>query len=486
MPTSTTVTVNAGQSLESERDHHEDQSLVPNVDNRESHRIILEPIFDQDRNFEIIDPLIQYREPLHISEEKPVILGRNMTTKIHDTKISRRLASVTVEYVDTDESSAIGTKKKPRVKLLFYQCGALHRFCINGVKLLEEECILNDGDIIGLYGKRYRYKLRVSEANAIKVENDAQMLERGTQESIQQNQDASPEERVSDDGKRSSKRKRSDSVGSSYKDYSADSGCEQIDKGDFMPSADSGVETDVSRESKHQAIISSARKHIIDEVTCTICMEIIVKAHTVNPCGHIFCKQCIQKIVPQVMIGGSIMTKSCPNCRKPMKSLSHLKSMDNMIWNMILRGDIFEEEEDLKEFMCRSEKKWGDLQKEEIECMFGHREVNMQSLKEADEALEQRKKNGQSPNDNDVHEVNVSQNATRTIPPVIVGSIPMVPPRRRFGRFEDSDLFRILLRGNRRGRFIFSDADLPPRSNRSENATVQYEGSGSREDPIVL
>jgi hypothetical protein len=454
MPTSSRVPVDSVQRLDSQTDPYEHQTV--------RHRIILEPILDLDRNLEIIDPEIQHREPLHISEEKPLMLGRNMTTKIHDTKISRRLATITVTYPDSDNS---GVGKKPQIKILLYQCGALHKFCINGVKLLEEEYFLKDGDVIGLYGNRYKYKLRVYDASAIKVESDAQVLERSTQESVQQHQDACQEvERMSDDTKRPAKRKRVDIGLNSDKDCSTDSGDEKNDNDDDMLSS-------AKEESKHQAIITSARKHIMDEVTCTVCMEIIVKAHTVNPCGHIFCQGCIQKILPQVTIGSGYMTKSCPNCRKSMKSLSPLKSMDNLIWNMILRGDIFEEEEDLKEFMRRSGKKWGDLKKEEIECIFGRREVKMQSLREADEALEKSKK-----------DKSLGGNKTVDLDSFIVGSMPAP---RRGAVIRSSDFIRSVLLSNPPRRF-FPIHNISSNPNNSGNATVQYEGSGSREDPIVL
>lgn len=459
MPTSSTLAVSADQRLGLQRYNNKNGCDEENLG---SHRIVLEPILDQDRNLEIIDPQLQYREPLQISEGQPLILGRNMSTKIHDTRISRRLASVTVEYIDPDESYA-GTQKKPLVKLLFHQCGALHRFCINGIKLLEEECVLNDGDIIGLYGNRYKYKLKIYAVNTIKVENDTQDLERESQESIQQYHDATQEDQVLGDTKRPAKRRRAGSDSFSNKDYSTDCNCEQSD-------SDNIVETDVTGESKHLEVISSARRNIIDEVTCTICMEIVVKAHSVNPCGHIFCKGCIQKIQPQVTIGGNYMTKSCPNCRKSMKSLSHLKSMDNLIWNMILRGDIFEEEDDVKEFMRRSGKKWGDLNQVEIECIFGRREVKMESLIEADKDLERSRKNGESLGDKDVIDLNVSQ-GTRNVPQnATVSHIRLAFP---------------LARHLSSRRFIFSRPN-PPMSNGSGNVTVQYEGSGSREDPIVL
>lgn len=463
MPTSLRV-----PKLEPQTDPYEHQTVQQNHDMRARHRIILEPILDLGRNLEIIAPEIQHREPLHISEENPLTLGRNMTTKIHDTRISRQLASITVKYPDSD-NSGLGTQKKPLIKVLFYQCGALHKFCINGVKLLEEECFLNDGDVIGLYGNRYKYKLRVYDINAIKVESDAQVLERSTQESVQHHQDGCKEERVSDDTKLPAKRKRVDIEIDSNIDVSTDSGGDQNDNDEDMLCS-------VVEESKHQEIITSARKHIMDEVTCTVCMEIIVKAHTVNPCGHIFCQGCIQKILPQVTIGSGCMTKSCPNCRKSIKSLSPLKSMDNLIWNMILRGDIFEEEEDLKEFMRRSGKRWGDLKKEEIECIFGRREVKMQSLKEADEALEKSEKNYKS----------LGGNKAVDVDSFMLGSMP-TPPMGAVIRSLDPDrahFFRSILLSNPRGSFFRRRNVSNP--NNSGNATVQYQGSGSREDPIVL
>jgi len=136
-----------------------------------------------------------------------------------------------------------------------------------------------------------------------------------------------------------------------------------------------------------------ARQQILDEVSCPICMEIIVHAHVANPCGHIFCKSCIGLVYNKNNNQPSTSTnlnghgqnsnsnsnnhdaKSCPSCRNEIESISWIKSVDNIIWNNILIGDIFGSgahgKDDLLTYMERSGRKIKDLTEDQRSCIFG-------------------------------------------------------------------------------------------------------------------
>lgn len=417
-----------------------------------SHHFILSPILDDQTQFEIIEPHTVSRAPIYIVKSKDVVLGRNDLTKIHDPKISRCLATVSACYVD-DDASNHRPITVPKVKVHLNQCGAIHRFCINGIKLLEEECYIQNGDIIGLYGDRYQYRLDIFDLRDTPVSSQSiDALKQVKQECIDDFAFHPTEETYDEDSKQTVKRKRIDTF-----DSNTDS---QRNSQDYLTD-DNGICTSSSQaknstDSKHQAIITSACQHIVDTVTCTVCMEILVKAHAVNPCGHIFCKACVQQILPQ-QSGQGFVSKPCPNCRKSMKSITHLKSMDNLIWNMILRGDLFEEEDDLKEFMKRSGKKWSDLKKEEIECIFGRKNVDMERLIQSDVEV--------------VHEQSIDsptkKNAKISLSMMGTG-----------GNLYSRHVTLL--------RHVFHRSSPRP-SNRSNNrGRVQYQGTGSRDDPIVL
>merc|ERR1719491_1635599 len=112
---------------------------------------------------------------------------------------------------------------------------------------------------------------------------------------------------------------------------------------------------------------STARQHTLDELTCSICMEILVRTHVAHPCGHLFCGPCIERMTTFRYNEGVFLAfqpppsivklKSCPTCRVDITSCVLARSYDNVIWNMVLMGTVFqgkEAEDDLKQFLVRS------------------------------------------------------------------------------------------------------------------------------------
>lgn len=66
---------------------------------------------------------------------------------------------------------------------------------------------------------------------------------------------------------------------------------------------------------------------IMDEqLTCTICSELFVKATTLN-CMHTFCQHCINV--------WNKKRKECPICRAPVLSMNRSIVLDNFIESML-------------------------------------------------------------------------------------------------------------------------------------------------------
>ena len=274
----------------------------------------------------------------------PLSLGRNLLTRVHDTKLSRKVCTLEFKkIIPLSSSTSTSTSQdgdRYRLIMKVNQPNIKHRLCINGSRVLLEEVDVGHNDEIGLHGDKYKYKVFIIEdaddnSNTnINTDNNIN-IPLQTQPSIE------------------SSYSRSTSPNHSQEEHNVQE--ERKRKRDSEESSDK--------------IQTTARQHILDEVTCSICMEILVQAHVANPCGHIFCKACIDRI-PSVQ-KSRYTSKSCPSCRKEITSLSWVRSYDNIIWNMVLMGEIFgggpHGEEDLNQFMQRCGKKITD---EQMQCIF--------------------------------------------------------------------------------------------------------------------
>jgi len=94
---------------------------------------------------------------------------------------------------------------------------------------------------------------------------------------------------------------------------------------------------------------------LAEESMCSICMDIIVQATSIVPCGHMFCKSCLVKI------------KKCPTCRTIKCSTTPSKSFDNMIWHLVRSKYIFQQD-DVEHYLQRSRK---TLTNEESQQILG-------------------------------------------------------------------------------------------------------------------
>jgi hypothetical protein len=342
--------------------------------------VVLNPIKGDE---EVLDPSFTYRPPLFLSFPSPtkntesmastfespdphpkeslskcqggstLSLGRNIWTRIFDTKLSRKLA--TLEFRDPPSAN-----QKPRLMLKMNQSFRTHMLCVNGSRVLLEEMEIFQNDVICLYGDKYQYKVTIIEDRTGEFSDSS-----GGESNIQLNEDRETE--VANKGCEENPSTRSSSP---------NFGSQQTQESEEKELKVNGVkrkneDTHPSTEATDK-VQETSRKHIIDELTCTICMEIIVHCHVANPCGHVFCKSCIDRI-PSVQ-KKRYRSKSCPSCRKEITSLSWMRCLDNIIWNMVLSGEIFGEglhgEEDLNQFLRRCGRNLHDLTEAERACIF--------------------------------------------------------------------------------------------------------------------
>ena len=104
------------------------------------------------------------------------------------------------------------------------------------------------------------------------------------------------------------------------------------------------IELRNDNEKETNMLIQTSRKSMVDEVQCSICMDIIVKASISNPCGHIFCFSCLSNAMRK--------SKDCPVCRTAIESTTTSAALDNIIFGMAMRGDF--QVDDLTYYLQRS------------------------------------------------------------------------------------------------------------------------------------
>lgn len=368
--------------------------------------VVLNPIMGEE---EVLDPNFSNRPPLTLFYPSPsrkidnasippdtdtldkyqgscpLSLGRNVWTRIFDTKISRKLATLEFRDVPPTRAGVSGsgsgsgiTSAKPRLMMRINQAANTHRLCINGSRVLLEEIEIIHNDEICLYADKYKYKV-------ITFVNGSPSPEPHPGEASSQAEGnmaiSQPLEIPAGSRQVSTCVDASGSPSPPSPNCSQETSCSCAAKqpvGEQQEAIEPESSVGVKRQhasndsAATDQIQNSARSHIIDELTCTICMEIIVHCHVANPCGHVFCKTCIDRI--PTVYRKRYNSKSCPTCRKEIASLSWMRCLDNIIWNMVLSGEIFGEgihgEEDLNQFMRRCGKDVNDLTEEQRACIF--------------------------------------------------------------------------------------------------------------------
>lgn len=367
--------------------------------------VLLRPIDNASTSSEVLDPRFERRPALtmcyppptkepkemplctdsaHDSLERaqglyPLSLGRNVLTRIHDTKLSRLLASLEFR----NQPAAL----VPVLMIKVNQANQFHKVCLNGARILMDEVPLINNDKIGLHGEKYRYQVHLLQGNSQSAAPNPSTASNFNPNVAVAMSTVPPSSSGGGSGNggdaaninasfqtvASNEASSGTSTCAHTPNHSQDTCSEPQETLDNDNGKRQRSEMEMEmEESTLDKIQATARQHILDDVTCSICMEILVHTHVANPCGHIFCKSCIERIpsVPRKRY----MTKSCPTCRKEITSLSWARSYDNIIWNMVLMGEIFGDgmhgEEDLNQYLLRCGRSIDDLSEEEKACIY--------------------------------------------------------------------------------------------------------------------
>jgi len=126
-------------------------------------------------------------------------------------------------------------------------------------------------------------------------------------------------------------------------------------------SSDDDDEHDATSSNAIATIQNTARSNMVEECVCSVCMDIMVNAHVSNPCGHVFCIDCVKEL------------KNCPNCRTHVTSWVGMKKLDGLILNMVKRGDF--DEDDVNHFLTRMPHV--TLSENEWKCIYSTRDNNI-------------------------------------------------------------------------------------------------------------
>lgn len=88
--------------------------------------------------------------------------------------------------------------------------------------------------------------------------------------------------------------------------------------------------TDTNDENTNNEKPEKELSSISDELTCPLCLDIIVQATTLVPCGHTICLSCIPSTLANLTLccrDG----KECPVCRDPVTQTFPCRSVNNII-----------------------------------------------------------------------------------------------------------------------------------------------------------
>lgn len=82
--------------------------------------------------------------------------------------------------------------------------------------------------------------------------------------------------------------------------------------------------------------VKKARELMTHEMSCSVCMDIILKTTVCNPCGHLFCNSCIKDVMRK--------NRECPNCRTRIQNISRIMQTDSVILGMVMRGEFTQDD----------------------------------------------------------------------------------------------------------------------------------------------
>ena len=243
-----------------------------------------------------------------------VKLGRTAFANISWNRISRALCDIgmTKEKNDNDVTAWIKMRKS----------AAFHAVFLNGNKVMEaedEETLVNDGSILSLFGPTalaYRIKIESNGAHINRANGAASRKRGGNELSTHANENA-------------------------------------------------------AKRHKHPSVVQDAHALIESTAECSLCLGILVKPVTINPCGHNYCQECADAHLCCVDDNDDTGSKrtDCPYCRGDILGFTQNRSLDSMIWAVALNG-CFDRDDAITYLNRREEAELDPPTDEQRECIL--------------------------------------------------------------------------------------------------------------------
>jgi len=206
-----------------------------------------------------------------------ISLGKNAITQIADSGLKRKCVSLQIS------SGTSGTNQLRVTRAIAQQVS------VNG-KLVEgnDGVVLLENDILALHAPEIAYEFKV-------------VVDQGTLS-------------------------KADEVDDTPASVSQD-------EEDFLGGAsnitnNSSSTTTTTNNAAAAAATAQHKSAIADEFCCAYCLEILVHATTIVPCGHSFCRGCLENAT------------ECPTCRGAVQTTVHCRSLDNAIATMVAHPEV--------------------------------------------------------------------------------------------------------------------------------------------------
>jgi hypothetical protein len=194
-----------------------------------------------------------------------LILGKNGTTGIADSDLHRKVARI------------IHTERPPQLEMVV-ELQSIGKVSVNG-ELVGRHTVLKNKDILRLHASRLSYDYRVR----LEIDTAAVILENEASPPIPQDSTTTVSTQQS-----------------------------------ISQQATADEEISAALKPSHPPPSSQLRS-VAEEFHCALCLEIQVESTLLIPCGHAFCKSCVEK------------SKHCITCRQPIASTVPCRPINNAI-----------------------------------------------------------------------------------------------------------------------------------------------------------
>ncbi|GFO48435.1 E3 ubiquitin-protein ligase rnf180 [Plakobranchus ocellatus] len=91
--------------------------------------------------------------------------------------------------------------------------------------------------------------------------------------------------------------------------------------------------TDLSADTSAQLSLVPLDDYVLEH-TCVVCLDIMVRPHVLQPCGHTFCELCLrqlQQVAVKSMLNSKCILVPCPICRRSIEKCELICEKDDTI-----------------------------------------------------------------------------------------------------------------------------------------------------------